>query len=229
MFAPGRWEGATLVELGAGCGACGLMGAKLGARHVLLTDYPQLLPLLRRNAQRNGVADRVDARGLEWGAEQAEALALHLDERGSGLDALIGADVSAFVQSLDELAITCHRLCAGPAGGRAVAAQCYIAHHERGDSPLLLEAFAPYFDAERLELPWDDEWSAARERLKREGKGADACSPWQDGSYPEVHIYRFSLRERSEEVGGGLVTQGVMEAACRGDAAALKSLKRALS
>ena len=31
VFGPGHWKGRTVLELGAGCGACGIMAAKLGA------------------------------------------------------------------------------------------------------------------------------------------------------------------------------------------------------
>lgn len=41
-----------MVELGAGCGAVGLLAAALGAT-VALTDMRALLPLLRGNAARN--------------------------------------------------------------------------------------------------------------------------------------------------------------------------------
>ena len=42
-----------MLELGAGTGACGLAAAALGARRVLLTDKPVLLPLLSANVAAN--------------------------------------------------------------------------------------------------------------------------------------------------------------------------------
>ena len=50
---------AQVLELGAGTGACGLAAAALGARRVLLTDKPVLLPLMRANV----VANRFDRGG----------------------------------------------------------------------------------------------------------------------------------------------------------------------
>ena len=42
-----------VLELGAGTGACGLAAAALGARRVLLTDKPVLLPVMRANVAAN--------------------------------------------------------------------------------------------------------------------------------------------------------------------------------
>ena len=42
-----------VLELGAGTGACGLAAAALGARRVLLTDKPLLLPVMRANVAAN--------------------------------------------------------------------------------------------------------------------------------------------------------------------------------
>lgn len=50
---------AQVLELGAGTGACGLAAAALGARRVLLTDKPVLLPLMRANV----AANRFDSGG----------------------------------------------------------------------------------------------------------------------------------------------------------------------
>jgi hypothetical protein len=67
-------KGSSLLELGAGTGACGLYAAGLGARRVVLseggTDAPTLLDLLHRNAARN--AERggaVEVQALHWGED----------------------------------------------------------------------------------------------------------------------------------------------------------------
>ena len=53
-----------MLELGAGTGACGLAAAALGARRVLLTDKPVLLPLLSANV----AANRFDRSGSGGGS-----------------------------------------------------------------------------------------------------------------------------------------------------------------
>ena len=57
----------SVVELGAGTGACGLAAALLGSRDVLLTDKASLLPALERNAHANGVCPAsVRCATLDW-------------------------------------------------------------------------------------------------------------------------------------------------------------------
>ena len=54
-----------VVELGAGAGLAGLACKVLGAARVVLTDLPENLPLLQRNAARNGLDDVVVA-PFDW-------------------------------------------------------------------------------------------------------------------------------------------------------------------
>ena len=98
---------ATLVlELGAGTGACGLAASLLGARSVLLTDMPSLLPTLRANAAANGLlvdedSDPLTREERPMGEEErrvrCEALswscdALPSDTLPFGADLILAAD-----------------------------------------------------------------------------------------------------------------------------------------
>jgi len=60
-------RGRSVVELGAGAGLAGLASAVLGAARVVLTDLAENLPLLQRNAARNGLDDVVVA-AFDWNA-----------------------------------------------------------------------------------------------------------------------------------------------------------------
>ncbi|KAL1515989.1 hypothetical protein AB1Y20_002602 [Prymnesium parvum] len=74
-YAPHGLCGRVVLELGAGTGVCGLACALLGASRVVLTDLPQAVPLLRRNAAGCAhlwpTATRVEVAELTWGDEAA--------------------------------------------------------------------------------------------------------------------------------------------------------------
>ena len=102
-------RGARVVELGAGTGLPGLAAARLGA-HVTLTDRARALPLLRRNAECNGL--EVAVLELEWGCtppEWSEAQPFAL---------VLGADIVCHEESMAPLLATLRQLLRG--GGEAL-------------------------------------------------------------------------------------------------------------
>ncbi|SPQ26867.1 54b29192-0584-4deb-af1c-d8d97aacece5 [Thermothielavioides terrestris] len=118
---PALVRGRTVLELGAGAGLPSIVAAALGARRVVVTDYPDpdlvanmwrnargaraLFPLVSAAAAGSGavaVADRelpIVAEGLVWGADPGRVLR-HLDgygdgdgEKEKGFDVLVLADL----------------------------------------------------------------------------------------------------------------------------------------
>ncbi len=68
----------TVLELGAGTAAlsCALALAYPSVGDVCATDLPAVVPLMQRNAARNGLAGRVRAASLPWGDDAALASVL---------------------------------------------------------------------------------------------------------------------------------------------------------
>lgn len=99
---PARVRGRTVLELGAASGLPSLVAGVLGARKVVMTDFPD--PDLVVNMQKNidacdetteprgQMASAVDAAGFVWGGDVAPLLARLPEERGR-FDVLILADL----------------------------------------------------------------------------------------------------------------------------------------
>lgn len=98
---PGLIEGKTVLELGAGAGLPSLVCAGLGARNVVVSDYPDvdLVENLQKNVdefyEEFGEGDehrKMAAEGYCWGNDPKELLG-HLPDGGEGFDVLILADL----------------------------------------------------------------------------------------------------------------------------------------
>lgn len=100
--APSLTASKTVLELGAGAGLPSLVCSVLGAKKVVVTDYPDpdLISNLWRNISSAGLTEEVDgdeekqviAEGYCWGANP-EPLLSHLSPASSGFDILILADL----------------------------------------------------------------------------------------------------------------------------------------
>ncbi|CAE8639562.1 unnamed protein product, partial [Polarella glacialis] len=79
-------RGARVLELGAGLGIAGLAAAAFaGAAAVVLTDLPEMQPLLRRNIELNDLTGCCRAETLAWGST--------LPESWGAFDVVLAADV----------------------------------------------------------------------------------------------------------------------------------------
>mmetsp|Transcript_42631 Transcript_42631/g.92898 ORF Transcript_42631/g.92898 Transcript_42631/m.92898 type:complete len:278 (+) Transcript_42631:48-881(+) len=89
-------QGKEVVELGAGPGVPGLVCGKLGARNVFITDREELVPLVARNIELNGLVGTCHAEELDW--EHVRSSKLRVSSRGDlgAVDIVIAADVIYF-------------------------------------------------------------------------------------------------------------------------------------
>ncbi|KAG2436730.1 hypothetical protein HXX76_006254 [Chlamydomonas incerta] len=102
-------RGRRLLDLSAGCGLPGLTAASLGAGCVLATDLPPNLPLLRRNAERNGLAGVVRVAEHWWGGDVAPLEA----QAGGAIDLVLACDVMYVEEAVPALVSSLAALCGG--------------------------------------------------------------------------------------------------------------------
>lgn len=154
------WRGPEFVhskrvlELGCGTGVVGLTLAKLGVRHVTLTDSESVLwPLLRKSIASNDIPeDRIWIHGLDWkdpstflleGDESSSSefdLVVAADVLYSGMDRLFARALASHLPSSEEVECS-----------RRSPPEAMIACPFRTDSPL-----AEFFEASmRLGLAFD--------------------------------------------------------------------------
>ena len=97
--------GRHVLELGSGTGIVGLTAAALGA-HVLLSDQPELVPLIDMNIVANGLSANARAVPLVWGDPNA------LDRVDfAQIDLVCGSDLLYAPTSFDALLETMVQIC----------------------------------------------------------------------------------------------------------------------
>ena len=107
-------KGKRVLELGSGTGIVGLYAAKLGAKHVTLTDFIDWnIEAIKRNIQENHLEKVADPRWLAWGT--------NLHEKW---DVILGSDVTYPTMDYPALlnAVHTHLVSQG---------RCVFAHHHR--------------------------------------------------------------------------------------------------
>ncbi|KAJ6591686.1 putative methyltransferase-domain-containing protein [Mycena vulgaris] len=136
-----------VLELGAGGGLPGLVAAKNGAKHVLLTDYPDadLVTNMELNARKN-LAHPFDARvsvqGYIWG-NPVQPLLDVLPPDADGFHLVIMSDLVFNHSQHDALLKTCER-CLSPAEDASVLV--FYTHHR----PHLAERDMEFFAKARV-------------------------------------------------------------------------------
>lgn len=153
---PSRVEGRTVLELGAAAGLPCIAAAVLGARKVVMTDFPDpdILQTMQRNVDacdeetepRGHVAATVSTTGFVWGADPAPLLA-HLPPQEGGFDVLVLADLLFRHGEHGKLVKTVREcLRRDPPGGEAVAYVFFTSYR-----PWKQDLDMAFFDVARAE------------------------------------------------------------------------------
>ena len=89
-----------VLELGAGTGIVGLTAAAAGAKSVVLTDQPDMVPLLEQNVRENKLQTNARAAPLLWGCDHEETVKTLRDEESTAaatqmpvFDIVCGSDI----------------------------------------------------------------------------------------------------------------------------------------
>ena len=126
-------QGANILELGSGTGACGLFAAASGAARVVMTDStPRLLRLMENNCERNKAAGNLPGLGSSTFVS-FETLLWNSSPNPSGpFELIIGSDCTYEFdeESHTDLAATLDALLAASSAPRIV-----LAHQHRNRSP----------------------------------------------------------------------------------------------
>jgi hypothetical protein len=181
-----RLPALSVLELGAGTGACGLAAAALGAARVLLTDKAALLPTLQHNIALNSAAGCVECRELTWSTAP-----LPPDQLPHGADLVLMSDcLNAVYGEQHALALAATLRCvlqrALRTGGVLVSPTGLVSQARRGSGRAEATFFA---ECERLGL----EATLLRTWQLPAGVGGDGADAG-GGSCVEVALHAVALR-----------------------------------
>lgn len=101
-------EGLSAIEIGAGCGAAGLMMAVGGDEVVLTDNQPEVLALLETNIKRNRLQGCASVQALDWNDAPSLAVARR------PWDLILCADIVYGLPSFTPLLQLLEMLCKGP-------------------------------------------------------------------------------------------------------------------
>ena len=141
--------GKRVLELGAGTGIVGLTAAAKGAKSVILTDQPEMMPLLEQNIASNDLSVNAKAVPLLWGCDQEETISCLIDSASSIDDAskqtpifdvICGSDILYSPENLELLLDTIVQVCT-PSKTEVV-----LAYPPRFTEDMFLEMADEYFD-----------------------------------------------------------------------------------
>ncbi|KAK7489222.1 hypothetical protein BaRGS_00019600 [Batillaria attramentaria] len=167
-FSDGRdLESKTVIELGSGTGAVGLVAASFGA-NVIVTDLPEFVPLMEFNIRANAekLRGKMEARPLTWGHTPSE-------DFPASPDYILIADCIYYEESLEPLVKTAQSLCR-----KQTRLLCCYEKRDTGNKPELERRF--------FELAYD---AFDVERIPTERHDQQFCSD-------DILIFKFKLKNR---------------------------------
>ncbi|KAJ1347185.1 hypothetical protein KIN20_002185 [Parelaphostrongylus tenuis] len=149
------------LELGSGTGVVGLSLGRLGARKVILTDFPndEILSLLQENVEKNGLSNVCEVKGLDW--QNADSVTAVIDGL-TELDYVIASDVFYDVCTFQPLMTVIHAFFQ-----RFPSLQFYFSYAERDDN----------WSIEDLLLLYNLEGRLVRTRHSDDDSSVQICFP----------------------------------------------------
>ncbi|KAF5751575.1 protein N-lysine methyltransferase METTL21A [Tripterygium wilfordii] len=198
-FCPSKLKGKRVIELGAGCGVAGFGMALLGC-NVVSTDQIEVLPLLKRNVERNtsrimqmnpglDSIGSIEVAELDWGNED------HIRAVGPPFDYIIGTDVVYAEHLLERLLRTIFAL-SGPKTPILVGYEIRSTSvHEQ-----MLQMWKRHFDLKIVpRAKMDDNYQHASIQLYIMGQKPQDESKQDTAFEPHQHINEVDKIETNQE------------------------------